>query len=115
VKQKCGRGRPPGPAKFDSDVDLVGFVRAFSEGTKIRVACIEYRNQRGAKVGTVEQLQRRYYRIASAYPGTWRDEVYRLKTLGGFPVKRRVFNHKPSPAVSILTGRTWPTRKPSSY
>lgn len=107
---KRKRGRPPGAAKFWDDVALVEFVRLASDrGIKVKAACAEYRRLHGTKVGTVQQLEVRYLRVADKYPGKVWEETVRLKTLAGFPVKVKRFGPS-SPAAKFLS---WPTRKPS--
>jgi hypothetical protein len=115
ARLKRSRGRPPGPARMDADVDLVGFVKDRVRGVTVAQACAKFHNLRGAKVGTVEQLKKRYDRAAGAYPGKWHTEVVRMKSLGGWPITSRVFGDGLLPGGRLLTGKSWPARKPSKY
>ena len=92
---------------YESDVDLVGFVRDRPRRQRIKTALARYKIERAHR-DSIEQLRRRYERVATAYPGEW--YVVRRG-----PFFARIFDHKPLAGMAALTGRTWPVRKPSKY
>jgi hypothetical protein len=106
---KRGRGRPPGAARSQADGDLVMFVRARARGTTVEKACERYRKLRGACVGEIEYLTKKYERCAHAYPDFAVDDWVLLKGIG--PVRRRG-RMEPLAGTRALT---WPTGKPSKY
>ncbi len=68
------RGRPPGPAKQSDDIELVWFVRNARDDAppgrfvSVEQACARFRRTKKNTGPAVEQLVRRYKRIATAYP-----------------------------------------------
>jgi hypothetical protein len=108
------RGRPPGPASSTEDAELVWRVRqARDRGLTVRQACEEIRKQR-RRGPTSEQLERRYKRIATAYPDKIVDyepsdpRLRLLMKIFGIKTKTRL-----SPGAFILSSS--PIRKPSKY
>jgi hypothetical protein len=106
---KRGRGRPSRAAKPEQDGALVIHVRARPKGTTVENACADFRARNGARVGTVDQLVRRYKRCAHAYPDFAFDGYRWLPGLGPVRVKQRM---EPLAGTRALT---WPVSKPSKY
>jgi hypothetical protein len=106
--------RTPGrPSKDDEDIQLVQFVRSAKErGLSIEQACDEFRDSNGSRVGTSQQLKRRYERVSREYFPLEPWGHPRLMALRKALGLRPEWTRRKKSAVSLLRGR--PHTKPKA-